>query len=272
MECEFITKKGTQCTRKAVIGECCTQHSTKTVVKEIKETITITFAECAENHAGMQEIGQLAEEGFTILELKKAKKKFQKVGKECEFVDLDNDAGILIVRDFADETKELFKELKGLDWDKKALMRGKVVNKNARHNLCFADFDQDPDYPEGKGRVIDFADLPFLSEVREQLPKFLGEKADNLLAEGNYYYDLSKTYINFHGDVERRIVIAVRLGETMPLYFQWYQRGEKVGEMVELCLNDGDLYIMSEKATGNDWKKRNVLTLRHSAGNLALMK
>jgi len=31
-------------------------------------------------------------------------------------------------------------------------------------------------------------------------------------------------------------------------------------------LNHGDLYIMSEKTTGFDWKKRTLITLRHAAG------
>jgi len=31
-------------------------------------------------------------------------------------------------------------------------------------------------------------------------------------------------------------------------------------------LNDGDMYIMSDKAVGFDWKKRNTKTLRHAAG------
>lgn len=28
------------------------------------------------------------------------------------------------------------------------------------------------------------------------------------------------------------------------------------GDRIELILNYGDLYVMSEKATGNNWKKR----------------
>ena len=31
-------------------------------------------------------------------------------------------------------------------------------------------------------------------------------------------------------------------------------------------INHGDIYVMSEKATGYDWKKRNRLTVRHAAG------
>lgn len=35
-----------------------------------------------------------------------------------------------------------------------------------------------------------------------------------------------------------------------------------------ICLNidHGDVYIFSEKATGQDWKKKTIPTLRHAAG------
>jgi hypothetical protein len=31
-------------------------------------------------------------------------------------------------------------------------------------------------------------------------------------------------------------------------------------------LDDGDIYVMSEKAVGTDWKKKVIYTLRHSTG------
>jgi hypothetical protein len=31
-------------------------------------------------------------------------------------------------------------------------------------------------------------------------------------------------------------------------------------------LNGGDLYVMSEKTTGRDWKTKSIYTLRHAAG------
>jgi len=34
----------------------------------------------------------------------------------------------------------------------------------------------------------------------------------------------------------------------------------------ELKLEHGDIYFMSEKATGFDWKNRKIVTLRHAAG------
>lgn len=48
--------------------------------------ITLTFGDCAENHKGMQVIGEQANEGFTKADLVHALRKF---GKErCELVRL----------------------------------------------------------------------------------------------------------------------------------------------------------------------------------------
>ena len=33
-----------------------------------------------------------------------------------------------------------------------------------------------------------------------------------------------------------------------------------------MTFSDGDMYIMEEKAVGNDWKKSSIFTLRHAAG------
>ena len=48
--------------------------------------------------------------------------------------------------------------------------------------------------------------------------------------------------------------------------WQWFKDGLPVGEPIDVELNDGDVYIMSEKAVGADWKKKSMYTLRHSAG------
>jgi hypothetical protein len=53
----------------------------------------------------------------------------------------------------------------------------------------------------------------------------------------------------------------------MNLIYQWYKDGVKVGDPIKLLLNHGDVYIMSEKAVGFDWKKQKIYTLRHAAGS-----
>ena len=42
--------------------------------------------------------------------------------------------------------------------------------------------------------------------------------------------------------------------------------------MTEITLNHGDIYIMSEKSVGNDWKRRKIPTLRHAAGFASVLK
>lgn len=226
-------------------------------------TITITFGDQAENHKGMEIIGSLANEGFNFQDLENAKSKFEELEYKCELLNLTNNAYVLVVREGVNAllnpsftAEDLHLEQDSLNVDKKAFMYGRVVNKNARHNLCFADFSRDPNYEEGKGRIISFSDVPMTSKLRTQLPVFFGEKAENLVAEGNYYYDITKCGIGFHGDSERKKVIAVRLGSSIPLEFQWFQNNKPLGERIRLSLNHGDLYAMSEKATGNDWKKK----------------
>ena len=43
-------------------------------------------------------------------------------------------------------------------------------------------------------------------------------------------------------------------------------RSKVISEEVILDLEHGDLYVMSEKATGFDWKRSSFPTLRHCAG------
>ena len=52
----------------------------------------------------------------------------------------------------------------------------------------------------------------------------------------------------------------------MNLNFNWFYKFKSIGNTLKIELNHGDMYIMSEKAVGTDWKKKNIYTLRHSAG------
>ena len=95
----------------------------------------------------------------------------------------------------------------------------------------------------------------------------MGEKAKELACEGNYYYDVSKCGIGFHGDGERKRVVGLRLGASIPLHFQWFTKSNPIGNRFIVQLNHGDLYIMSEKAVGTDWMLSSKITLRHAAGS-----
>ena len=88
----------------------------------------------------------------------------------------------------------------------------------------------------------------------------------NLECEGNKYTNIHKNGIGWHGDAERKKVIALRLGESMPICFNWFKNSKPLGNIFTSRINSGDVYIMSEKTTGHDWRKRLIYTLRHSAG------
>ena len=171
-----------------------------------------------------------------------------------------------LLRSKEEAANQLWDEHLDLKRDSKALMYGRIVNKHARHNLCFADTSQEPDYKKGKGRVMAFGDLPLTNMVREALPNFLGPKAQGLVAEGNYYYDVKKCGVTWHGDRERKKVVGVRLGCSLPLHFAWFQDKRPVSETLKLSFSHGDVYVMSEKTVGSDWKNSKILTLRHAAG------
>lgn len=245
--------------------------------------ITLTFGEHAENHKGMEILGDglIHINGLLHNDLRRVEEYFKNLGARTNLISLVDllsreeapqatDAYILIIKNgvkyLGVDPDEVLDEQNKLETDKHAFMYGRVVNKLARHNLCFADFEQEPDYENRKGRVYNFSQLPLLKHIRDKLPEIIGApKVKNLFCEGNYYYDLKKTYIGFHGDSEHKIAIGIRLGESFNLYFQWFYQGTPRGDLCKLELEHGDIYMMCQKAIGTDWKTRNDYTLRHAA-------
>jgi hypothetical protein len=235
------------------------------------QTFTLTFGDMAENHKGMQKIGSFLNSGYNLSDMLDIYQKFIEIHAKTRFLTLNNNAYVLVVEQGLinllgnNGYQILINEQLSLEKDTKAFMYGKVVNKHARHNLCFGESNQEPDYKNGKGRVYAFNDLPQLNNLKKKLMK-LHKKNKNIVAEGNYYYDINKCGIGYHGDTERKIVIGVRLGESLPLYYRWYKKNNHFGPTYKIRLNGGDIYFMSEKATGNDWKKSKIATLRHATG------
>ena len=212
----------------------------------------------------------------------------------------ENQARVLILRDYISNWHgghgsdiEIYKEIAPIRWDaeyldpnkyrteivdgKEVKVRGKRMNKLARTNLCFvADREQEPAVFEGKGTIYDLKKLKFLNaaveRLRDDIAKGLisiGSKTKVVInvVEGNRYYDLKKTGIGFHGDTERVVVICLSIGGfNYPMRWQWFKDGMPVGKHIDIHLNSGDVYIMSEKSVGADWKLKSKYTLRHAAG------
>lgn len=254
--------------------------------------ITITFCEAGENHVGMEIIGNKANIGYSYNDLLNIYNYMNKQGIKTDIYDLRkcsmyndiekmDEAYILVIKNGVDyflkdnnslilNHDTLKDELLNLNWDKKAKMFGRVVNKRKRHNLCFADYSQSPDYANGKGTIINFNSLPILSKLRNEICDLINHQINDstkLIAEGNLYYDIEKCGIKYHGDTERRKVIGVRLGKTIPLIYSWFNWLKPIGSPIYILIEPGDIYIMSDKATGHDWVERSKITLRHAAGS-----
>jgi hypothetical protein len=265
-------------------------------------TMTLTFGDVAESHVGMQKLGKMADNGFTLEDLQRASTYFTARGceaiiirlndylpdkaknkEEQQFLDQANaeedfQAYVLIVRGGLKNITnpvELATEMLIYDWDTKLYndRKKQVQQKNARHNLNFDENNQDPDFTKGKGTTVSWADVPILKQVKDRLVDIFGKNAEDLKCEGNKYYEPKGTGIGYHGDTERRKVIGLRLGRAMNLHFMWYYNDRPRGYNVSFTLQPGDLYCMSEKTVGTDWrpnakrgwtKKR--YTLRHAAG------
>ena len=254
-----------------------------------KQTFTLTFGDVAENHARMVKHGTMADRGFTREELIQVKRWCKSKGAVTRLIKLHNylppnispeikkankawvliiKKGVNIILDDNNGANNLYDEQNALQKDKKALMYGRVVSKHARHNLCFGDHAIAANYEVGQGTVVAFDSVPLTKRIRETLGTII-PTMNELQLEGNYYYDVTTCGIGWHGDSERFKVVGTRLGATIPLVYCWFHDSKPITPVInddDMRLDHGDMYIMSEKAVGTDWKKKNSYTLRHAAG------
>ena len=238
----------------------------------MNSVITMTLCECSENHVGMEKNGEKSKIGFNKDIINRVVDKYNH--NEIERIDLtkylknskyNEYAELIIIRNAIENHEVIYNELIKLDWDKKyyCTRRKKVLNKLARSNLCFDNYNQNPDYENKKGRIVSYENIPNFNKEKNKICNILN---DNLKCEGNKYDNIFKQGIGWHGDSERLKVVGFRFGKSMTLCFNWFNNSNPVGEMFKTIINSGDIYIMSEKVVGNDWKKKSLFTLRHSAG------
>jgi len=265
--------------------------------KNKKLALTHTFSECVENHAGMATTGTKADIGILEDELEHIAQNMGCAQVECaqegeqntvsliEMAYNGERANVLVWKGGVDVmlgvggADKLLQESLGKNFDTTYWDTRKkcVQNKHGRENNCYADQAYPPNVEAGRGTVHAFADSPMMAKLREALPTHFGPKTVNLFAETNKYTDVAnpKVGIGFHGDTERRLVIGVRLGPAsveMPLRFQWYNWSKPISDETVIPLSHGDIYVMSNKATGFDWKCRSKTTLRHGAGKKAVKR
>lgn len=157
-----------------------------------------------------------------------------------------------------------------------------VVRLRLRWHMYIGDRAKTADYPGDQATVVAFDQMPLAKRWREFVTKTLREFVTKTLRGNgvacpdltsctniNYVDGRNGTGIGWHGDAERTIIVTLRLhagSVASPLKFNWMRHGCPVGSPVALTLDHGDAYIMSKKATGNDFRDTSVLTLQHASG------
>jgi len=250
------------------------------------ERMSLTMGDAGENHAGMELVGKLMEEGsgMTISDLNLIQQHMERLGKKCEYMDMSaygHESAVLVIRNYIEDSvqKEIYEEISQIPWDTKYwdTRRSRVLNKHARSNLVFLEgVEQEPDYENAKGRIVDSDKLKMLGSVKralieniEQGIKDGGSVTQGIpyIMEGNRYFNLNKCGIGHHGDAERTRVICLSIGsDYYPMQWVWFNKNKPVHAPYEIKINSGDVYIMSEKAVGRDWKYSSKYTMRHAAG------
>jgi hypothetical protein len=186
--------------------------------------VSLTFANRGENEVGMQIIGVPASKLVTMEMMQAAKLQWDMGADssdqvhapgEAELYDLSGmvegapyGAGVLVLRGFAQRLlgddapaqieHELQMQAESGKVDTKALMRGEVKNKVARHNNVMADFDQAPDHASGRGTVVNMRDYPFIDALAAQAAVWM-QQDNPLICEQNRYYDVTSCGIGWHG-------------------------------------------------------------------------
>ena len=228
------------------------------------KTYAETNFDCKTKLIDLKHIGLRDENGdkLVITKVDKSTNKLEVIQAE--------DAYFLIIRNFIPsilkkynlKMDDLMNEVMLGKWDTKFwdTERHKVLNKHARKNNCIAEVGQEAKYEEGKGTIHSFESMPIMNLLRGVF-KNIGYKFDFQCSEGNLYVDggKKKNGIGWHGDSERRRVLAMRLGlnPSMPFYYKWQYKNTDIGKLMICKINAGDVMIMSEWAVGTEWKDKN---------------
>ena len=130
--CKGLTKKGGNCKRYGIYNGMCKLHNTEPLpeYKFDKRCITLTFSNVVENGPNMQMIGSIDNyHSFSVDQLVEI---YDKYDGEKELIHLTLDekdrpvnviyepAAVLVLRNFYQDSNNLFEELVKLSWDSKA--------------------------------------------------------------------------------------------------------------------------------------------------------
>lgn len=222
--------------------------------------------------------------GFSMPELKDVKKQFEAKGYICELTVLNTslpyihvmpdipDAAVLVIRGaaraFGVDKDRLLWQLKDLSWDTKAQKKVAFANLTGRSVLHFGDIDRKADYKAKKSTIVPLRRINDLTSMADTIRKMFSYRELVLEADGDRYDDIPNAgKSSFHNPKNKLISATLHLGATMPLVFTWYYHEVHLSQNMTIELHHGDIYFLSDKATGHDGHRKAIGTLRRAIGS-----
>uniref|UniRef100_A0A6C0BD42 Uncharacterized protein n=1 Tax=viral metagenome TaxID=1070528 RepID=A0A6C0BD42_9ZZZZ len=253
---------------------------------KMESSFTLTFSDCIKSYLGSEVIGQKSSTGISnenILLI------YQMFPNNCEIYNLKDmlpptirdfpDVLVLVIRNFINDiSNELLKVLTsneslndkyitGISWDRFKYRGINLVETKQKYNLIFCDlqdgYKRDSDIINGVATIYNSLRIQPLNYLENFIQSIIPGR---YFIEGNCYYDNKKCYTSMCRDKERKKAIGIRLGCDFPLNFRWYHGTIQCSSTKSIILKHGDIFIMSELATGNMKEKITKLYLKHSEG------
>ena len=150
-----------------------------------------------------------------------------------------------IVEDFGEKNfrkYNLYEYCEDCDWDEYANV---LVLKNG------IDLILGPNGNENLSKDVE-NNIDLLKKTFSKYDKDL--EHDKTKVGGTFKYKTNSKYSTIFGTV---------VGGKSFLRISWHKNAKKVGRECKITLNPGDIYILSEKVVGLDWRKRELYTLRN---------
>lgn len=256
----------------------------------MESSFSVMFEDKVEGYK-TEEIGTTSEFGFTNEELFEIYKLFP---DKSQLINLKNmlpqllhdfpDVYVLVVKNpFENESNELLNvcispensengNITGISWDTFRVRKNKngdktVIQAKDKHRILFNDLSNQykrsciPNYDLCS--IYNSNKIPSLMRIKNYLDSFLRFSS---VVEAYSYFNVSETYTSFHRDRDRRKLILMRLGVSLPVNFRWYHGTIKCSSTFSINLNHGDLLFMSDSVNGYGKEGLTKLYLKYSEG------
>lgn len=265
-----------------------THIETSNQTRSINAAIHLMFCDIANHGTGMQQFGTLCDSGFTNEHLlwmhsniNSDKSQIYNVTSILPKTLYEMpDSYILVLKGFFNDQANHFwqtlltsessdgNSLTGVNWDVNRINKGKLVFNKLGYKLLFYDLGSSWKFPfssqDNRGTIYNLKKIPTLDVFQEMLQQQVGFLP---VVDGTYFYDLNECFIPLHQVKDRKKIVGLGIGATMPLQFRWFHGSKSCSETMSIPIENGDLYIISEGAAGIRKEKQTKLYLKYGIGN-----